>query len=133
MLRRLIALLGLPILLSAAVSAQEIKTIERVVLGETRTRILIFYALDPNCSPTGTVTLRIIKQPANGTLESDHGPAFPEYPKDGIRFKCNSQETDAIRLWYQSKPGFKGRDPAELEVFYPNGGYLQAKLSVVVK
>jgi hypothetical protein len=56
-------------------------------------------------------------------LESDHGPAFPEFAKEDIKFKCNTQEIDAIRLWYQSKPGFTGRDLAELEVFYPNGGY----------
>jgi hypothetical protein len=108
-------------------------TVQRTVLTNTRTKVLTYYALDPNCSPTGTVTVRILKEPTNGKLETDVGPDFTRYPKDNVRSKCNDKETQVARIWYQSNPNFKGNDEAEFEVIYPDGKARQGRLIIAVK
>jgi hypothetical protein len=89
--------------------------------------------LDPNCSPTGTVTVRILKEPTNGKLETDVGPDFTNYPKDNVRSKCNDKESQVARIWYQSNPNFKGNDEAAFEVIYPDGKARQERVIIAVK
>jgi hypothetical protein len=108
-------------------------TLNRTVLTNTRTKIHRYAALDPNCSPTGTVTVRIVKEPTNGKLETDVGPDFTNYPKDNVRSKCNAKESQVARIWYQSNPDFKGNDEALLEVIYPDGRARQERLIIAVK
>jgi hypothetical protein len=108
-------------------------TLQRTVLTNTRTKVLTYYALDPNCSPTGTVTVRILKEPTNGKLETDVGPDFTRYPKNNVLAKCNDKESQVARIWYQSNPNFKGNDEAEFEVIYPDGKARQGRLIITVK
>jgi hypothetical protein len=108
-------------------------TLHRTVLTNTRTKVLTYYALNPNCSPTGTVTVRVIKEPTNGKLETDVGPDFTHYPKDNVLSKCNEKESQVARIWYQSNPDFKGNDEALFEVIYPNGKARQGRLIIAVK
>ena len=116
-----------------AAKAEKQTTLQRVVLTGARTKILTYYAVDPNCSPTGTVTVHVLKQPSNGKLETDTGPDFTRYPKENVRSKCNDKEVQMARVWYQSKPDYKGNDEAEFEVIYPDGKYGKGKLMIVVK
>jgi hypothetical protein len=89
--------------------------------------------LVPNCSATGTVAVRILKEPTSGKLETDVGPDFTHYPKDNVRSKCNNKESQVARIWYQSNPDFKGNDEALLEVIYPDGKARQERLIIAVK
>lgn len=62
------------------------------------------------------------------------GPGFPNYPADNIRAaKCNAQQTEMTRVFYTSKVGFKGKDQARLEVFFPNGRSIKTNVLITVK
>lgn len=107
--------------------------ISATVAGETRTRVAYFWSVNPDCSLTGPTTVQIVTPPANGVAEVDIGPAFPAFAKDNIRFKCNQKQYDLPRVWYASKPGYRGPDALDIEVFYPTGGYSKARVTVTVK
>jgi len=129
---------------STATSAQQAKTppgkkadqtmsIAATVAGETRTRVAYFWSVNPDCSLTGPTTVRIVTPPANGVAEVDIGPAFPAFAKDNVRYKCNQKQYDLPRVWYASKPGYRGPDALAIEVFYPTGAYRKARVTVTVK
>jgi hypothetical protein len=41
----------------------------RIIASGTKQRIGFFYALNPDCSATGDVNIRVTKQPEHGTVE----------------------------------------------------------------
>ena len=93
----------------------------------------VYYSVTPDCKPSGTITVRILKQPSHGTLEIEPGKGFPAYAADNIRSKCNTQEVEVTRLWYKSKADFKGRDQVQTEAFFSNGSSMKATLQITVK
>ena len=77
-----------------------------------------YYHLTPDCNQGGTITVRVLKQPSQGTLEIARDRGFTNYAADNIRAKCNAQEVELTRVWYKSNADFKGRDQAQLEAFF---------------
>jgi hypothetical protein len=65
--------------------------INRVVASGTKQRIGFFTALNPDCTASGDVNVRVTKQPEHGTVDMSSGTNFPGYPKENIRSRCNEQ------------------------------------------
>ena len=136
-----VAVLAGLVIASETASAQQRRKAENpqamaiaaTVAGEVRTRVAYFWSVNPDCSLTGPTTVRILTPPANGVAEVDIGPAYPAFTKDNVRFKCNVKQYDLPQVWYASKPGYRGPDALEIEVFYPTGGYRKARVTVTVK
>jgi|SRR5687768_11492309 hypothetical protein len=118
---------------SAADAQTTQTTYERTALSDARTSVQTYYSLTPDCKPSGTITVRILKQPSHGTLEVESGPGFTNYAADNIRAKCNAQEVEITRLWYKSKADFKGRDQVQSEAFFSTGSSIKTTLQITVK
>jgi hypothetical protein len=118
---------------SPADAQTTLTTYERTVLSDARTTVQTYYSITPDCKQSGTVTVRVLKQPSHGTLEVEPGKGFPSYAADNIRSKCNAQEVELTRLWYKSKADFKGRDQVQTETFFSNGSSMKATLQITVK
>ena len=108
-------------------------TYERTALSDARTSVRTFYNLTPDCNQNGTITVRVLKQPAQGTLEIAGDRGFTNYAADNIRAKCNAQEVELTRVWYKSNADFKGRDQALLEAFFTTGHSIKTTLQITVK
>ena len=94
---------------------------DRTALSDARTSVQTYYNLTPDCNQNGTITVRVLKQPSQGTLEIARDRGFTNYAADNIRAKCNAQEVELTRVWYKSNADFKGRDQAQLEAFFSTG------------
>jgi hypothetical protein len=111
-------------LLSSSAFAQEgleKKQWSRVAASGTNQRISFFHALHPDCTASGNINVRVIKQPEQGTVEITPTMSFPSYPKENIRSKCNQQKVRGIQVNYKSAEKYVGNDTLDLLILYPNG------------
>jgi len=89
--------------------------------------------LNPDCSRTGAIVIRVVKPPAHGSLKVADASVFPHYPPANVRSVCNSRSVPGYRVTYQSRKGYSGADSAELQVFFPAGRALDVTTPIEVK
>jgi hypothetical protein len=130
----LLAVLGLAAVGTSA-TAQTIPPVPRSATVPTgiKREIGFFASLNADCTTNGDVQSRLIKQPANGTVELDDGIGYPVYPPANPRYVCNSRQVMGVRVFYTSKDGFTGKDSFETEFFAPAGQDIVWKYSITVK
>jgi hypothetical protein len=92
-----------------------------------------FAPINPDCTTAGDTDTRIVKQPQNGTVEVEAGSGFAVYPEKNPRSACNAKQLQGIRIKYQSKEAYIGKDTFEVEFLSPNGGDVIWKYAVTVK
>jgi hypothetical protein len=80
----------------------EKKQFTRVVPSGANQRIGFFHAVNPDCTASGNVNVRIIKKPEHGTVETTPTMHFPNYPKESIRSKCNQHRVKGMQINYKS-------------------------------
>jgi hypothetical protein len=81
----------------------EKKRFTRVVASGTNQRIGFYHALNPDCSASGNVSIRVTKQPEHGSAETIAAMDFPNYPKQNIRSKCNDHKVRGVQVNYKSR------------------------------
>ena len=74
-----------------------------------------------NCTPyPGTV--KVITKPGNGTLVTASGPYVINMNRfTGTRSNCAGKTVTAFKVYYVSKPGFRGKDNFVLQATYRTG------------
>jgi hypothetical protein len=92
-----------------------------------------FTGLNPDCSSTGEIEARVIKQPENGTVDVEPGTGFTNFPETNQRYACNLKPSPGVRINYTSKDGFVGKDAFEVEFLGGTGGDVVWKYIVTVK
>jgi hypothetical protein len=85
-----------------------------VASGE-RQKIDSIVALNPDCTSSGYVTVRITTPPAHGELTMERGLEYPTFPRKNQRYRCNIQKAPGIDIYYKSYPGYVGADTATIE------------------
>jgi hypothetical protein len=95
--------------------------LNRIIASGTKQRIGFFYALNPDCSASGDVNIRVTKQPEHGTAETSAATLFPNFEKENIRYKCNQHKVRGQQVNYKSAERYVGSDEVELLVLYPGG------------
>ncbi len=69
----------------------------RVVASGTNQRIGFFYAVNPDCSASGAINIRVTKQPEHGTVETAAATSFPNFERENIRYRLPAQPVDATQ------------------------------------
>ena len=85
-----------------------------VASGE-RQKIDSIVALNPDCTSSGYVTVRIITPPAHGELTTERGLEYSTFLRTNERYRCNIQKAPGIDIYYKSNPGYVGADTATIE------------------
>ena len=67
------------------IEGQESQTFTRVVASGAKQRMNFYASLNPDCSATGDVNVRVSKQPEHGTLETVATTDYTYFPKENIR------------------------------------------------
>jgi len=93
----------------------------RVVASGTNQRIGFFYAVNPDCSASGDINIRVTKQPEHGTAEIAAASSFPNFERENIRYRCNQHEVRGQQLNYKSAEKYIGSDTLDLLVLLPGG------------
>ncbi len=105
----------------------------RVVASETNQRIGFFYAVNPDCSASGDVNIRVTKQPEHGTVETITATNFPAFPKENIRARCNNHKVRGVQVNYKSAEKYVGDDTLDLLVLFPGGFGGEVHLNINVR
>jgi hypothetical protein len=105
----------------------------RVVSSETNQRIGFFTALNPDCTTSGDVSIRITKEPEHGAVKITPTTNFPGYPKESLRYKCNQHRVKGMQINYRSAEKYIGDDALELLVLFPAGFAWEIHFDVSVR
>jgi len=100
----------------------ESQTYARVVAAGTKQRVNFYASLNPDCSATGDVNVRVTKQPEHGTVETVATTDYIHYAKENIRSKCNQHKVKGALVNYKAAEKYTGNDEFDLLVLFP-GGY----------
>ena len=111
-------------LLSSSAFAQEgleKKQWTRVVASGTNGRIAFFTGLNPDCTASGNVNIRVTKQPEHGTVDTVGTTEYAHYPKENTRSKCNQHKVKGMLVNYKAAEKYTGNDEFDLLIIFPNG------------
>ena len=111
----------------------EKKQFTRVVLSGTNQRIGFFHANNPDCSASGTVNLRVTKQPEHGSTETIATTNYPNYPKENVRAKCNEHKVRGMQINYKPAEKYVGSDELDLLVIFPGGNAWEVHYDISVR
>ena len=111
----------------------EKQQLARVVTSGTNQRIGFFYAVNPDCSASGDVNVRVTKQPEHGTVETTAATDFPTFPKENMRARCNNRKVRGVQVNYKSGEKYVGADTLDLLVLFPGGFGQEVHLNINVR
>src|SRR5262245_16689690 len=103
------------------IEGQENQSFTRFVASGAKQRIGFYVALNPDCTATGDVNVRVTKQPEHGTVETVATTSYPYFPKENIRSKCNQHKVKCTLVNYKAAEKYNGNDEFDLLVIYPAG------------
>ena len=72
------------------IEGQESQRLTRVVASGAKQRMNFYASLNPDCSATGDVNVRVTKQPEHGTVETVATTDYIHYAKENIRSNTKS-------------------------------------------
>jgi hypothetical protein len=107
------------------VEGQESQSFTRFVASGSKHRIGFFAALNPDCTASGDVKVRVTKQPEHGTVETIATNHYAHYPKENIRSKCNQHKVKDTLVNYKAAEKYTGNDEFDLLILYPAGFALE--------
>jgi hypothetical protein len=99
----------------------ESQTYTRVVASGAKLRLGLYVSLNPDCSATGDINVRVTKQPEHGTVETVATTDYTYYPKENIRSKCNQHKVKGTLVNYKAAEKYTGNDEFDLLIIYPSG------------
>jgi hypothetical protein len=116
-----------------AVEGLQKERVNRVVASGAKQRIGFFTALNPDCTSSGEVSVRITKQPEHGTTETAATTSFPSYPKENLRARCNEHKVRGQQVYYKSAEKYVGDDELELLILFPAGFAWEVQVGISVR
>ena len=104
------------------IEGQDSQTFNRVIASGAKQRIGFYVSLNPDCTATGDVTVRVTKQPEHGTVDTVATTGYANYSKENIRSKCNQHKVKGMLVNYKAAEKYTGNDEFDLLILFP-GGY----------
>jgi hypothetical protein len=92
-----------------------------------------YYAVTPECTSAGPMTVKVVKAPEHGSLKIEDGEGYPNYDKDNVRFACNKVKVPVTQLVYTSNPNYVGQDTITLDAWGPGGRFFHQDFVINVR
>jgi hypothetical protein len=92
----------------------------RTVPSGANQRLEFITALNPDCTSSGDVDVRVTKQPEHGKLDTTPTSYFPNYSKQSNRYKCTQHKVKGLLITYKAEK-YVGEDAFDILVIYPGG------------
>jgi hypothetical protein len=104
----------------------------RTVPSGTNQRIEFLTALNPDCTSSGDLNVRVIKQPEHGKLETTPTSYFPTFSKQSNRYKCNQHKVKGVLVNYKAEK-YVGEDAFDILIIYPGGLAREVRYDINVR
>ncbi len=98
-----------------------------------RQEVEFLSAVNPDCSPAGSLTVQIASNPVHGTAAVDDVSQFGTWAPNNPRAHCNTQRVAGTGVFYQSAPGYRGSDSLVVGVIGPTGQHFNVMLNIMVQ
>lgn len=105
----------------------------RVAASGKPLKLVQVYSANPNCTPTGEITMRIVTPPEHGRVTIRKGRVYSNFAESNPRSVCNRRGVVGHEAVYTSARGYTGSDSVTLEAIYPNGRYRRGSFSIDVR
>jgi hypothetical protein len=115
------------------IEGQRNETITRIVASGGKRRLDFYTSLNPDCTMSGDINVRVIKQPEHGTVDTVVATEYAHYPKENIRSKCNQHRVKGILVNYKAAEKYTGSDDFDLLVLYPHGTAWEIHYNITVR
>jgi hypothetical protein len=125
----LLSLAGALPMLAAPAFADTSKTVPS---GRTQ-QIDFFASLHPDCTSTGTPTVRLIDGPSKGLVTTENGRDFTAFAKPNPRARCNTRRVEGVKLLYRSADNFIGTDRVRILILSGSGAGREAIYDIQVR
>jgi len=79
-----------------------------------------YYSVNPDCGNEGYPEIKVMQVPTHGTVAVENGDTYSSFTKDNVRYECNKKKVASSQLFYQSSPGFHGKDSFTIQVRFVN-------------
>jgi hypothetical protein len=103
------------------IEGQASQSFTRFVASGAKQRMGFYAALNPDCTASGDVTVRVTKQPEHGTVETVGTTGYAHFAKENIRSKCNQHKVKGTLVNYKVAEKYTGKDEFDLLILYPEG------------
>jgi hypothetical protein len=108
------------------------ETVSKRVPANRATTLDQFMQWNNSCKNLGTIATSVTKRPSSGSLRPSVVNAPIPRKADIGSSACAGKKIKALRVVYQPKPGFRGRDSATIWVNYGSSGRKSYSYSIVV-
>ncbi len=81
-----------------------------------KTKITSTSLVKQDCTFAGFPYTGVIKQPAHGKVDVEHGPVAAKFPKDSNAYLCSGKTVQGNIVYYTPNPGFSGTDQFTLRL-----------------
>ena len=75
-----------------------------------KTKITSASLVKQDCTFAGFPYTGVVKPPAHGKVDIEHGPVVAKFPKDSTAYLCTGKTVQGNNIFYTPKPGFAGTD-----------------------
>lgn len=89
--------------------------VSKAALAGQQIRVWWASLLNPDCTPAGTMTTRIVEPPHHGTVTISDDPFFPNFVEPNPRTACDTKRAPGKQAFYTAAPDYHGHDRAVLE------------------
>lgn len=93
---------------------------KRVAIAAKPLKLSHYMSVNPDCTPIGTATVRVLTGPQNGSVSVRPGSDFPYFYRNNIRSNCNGRRVASQQLWYTGRTSGSS-DQVTVEVIYASG------------
>src|SRR5262249_18166410 len=97
------------------------QTLTRLVASGAKQRFGFFYSINPDCSATGDINVRVTKEPEHGAVETMAATNYPNFEKENIRSRCNQHKVKGMQVNYKAAEKYSGKDEFDLLILYSDG------------
>jgi hypothetical protein len=94
---------------------------------------IAYMTLNPDCSPVGYPSVRLVAAPSNGSVSIFKGSAFPVYASTNPRSACILRRRAGTLIEYRPRRNFEGSDSFTLDIIFPDGGDRTDSFNITVK
>ena len=115
------------------IEGQENQTFTRTIASGTKQRMGFYASVNPDCSASGDINIRVTKQPEHGTTEIVAATSFPSFARENIRYRCNRHKVRGQQVNYKSAEKYIGTDTLELLVLFPGGFAREVHVNIDVR
>lgn len=81
-----------------------------------KTKITSTSLVKQDCTFAGFPYTGVIKQPAHGKVDIEHGPVTAKFSKDSTAYLCSGKTVQGNIVYYTPNPGFSGTDQFTLRL-----------------